>query len=132
MRPGGGSSFLLSGLGLTLWLSAWCGLARACGGLGARVPAPPVELAMDVDGDGNLDVVRVTRGADSYWADVWIGGQLKSTTPILDGQEGAALELAATDIHADGRSHLILSCDRNGHGWARVSLAPGRGFQPPR
>lgn len=120
----------MAGLGLTLWLSSWVGLARAFGGLEARSAPPPVELAMDVDGDGNLDVVRVTRGADSYWADVWIGGQLKSTTRILDSQDGAALELAAMDINSDGRSDLILSWYLNGHGWTRAWLADGDSFQP--
>lgn len=112
-----------------LWLISWFGLVATFGGLEAPA-APPVEVAMDVDGDGTPDVVRITRGAEGYWADVWIGGELKSTTRILGDEDGLALHLAALDVNSDGRADLIMSWHSGGRGWSRVWLAEEDGFQP--
>src|SRR5713101_7651097 len=84
-----------------LWLLSWFGLVGAFAGLEA-LPVASVELTMDVDGDGTPDVVRITRGDEAYWADVWIGGELMSTTRILNDHDGLGFDLAALDVNGDG------------------------------
>src|SRR5690349_21484220 len=93
-----------------LWLAPWIGLWST---LAERGPAAaPLELRMDVDGDGRPERVRISRNDDGYWADVWLdgarGARLLSATRILACPGPAAAELTVMDVNGDGREDLVV------------------------
>src|SRR5260370_27046029 len=94
-----------------------CG-ASADVGLDGNGDGRVASLLMDVDGDGKMDLVRVTRNHDEVWADVWLasgeGFDLKSTTRLEAGAPSEMETLEVLDVNSDGRTDLVRSRKKNG------------------
>lgn len=71
----------------------------------ARAHCPTHALAVDLDGDGTAELVRLERVGDEAWADVWSGTSLRSTTRVGAWHDDAELE--ALDVNGDGRIDLV-------------------------
>lgn len=80
-------------------------LRRARASLLPKDPCPPARLALDVDGDGHDEEIRLVRVGDTAWADVWAHGQVRSTTRL--GAWHDHERLAAVDANHDGKSDLL-------------------------
>ncbi len=84
------------------------------------------ELAIDVDGDGTTETVRLVRVGDDAWADVWAGASMRSTTRVGAWRDGAALE--AIDVNGDGRVDLVRRWREGAEKHAQVWLSDGSAF----
>jgi hypothetical protein len=84
------------------------------------------ELAVDLDGDGRTEVVKLVRVGNDAWADVWSGSALKSSTRVGDWREDAALE--AIDVNGDGKIDLVRRWSEGPDQHAQVWLSDGAAF----
>jgi len=92
------------------------------------------ELAIDVDGDGRLDRVRLSRHEDAWWLDVapaGAGGQdetfaLRSTTRVAAADTGTPPRVRAVDGNGDGKTDVLVE-DARGH--ATLWLSDGVAFE---
>jgi hypothetical protein len=84
------------------------------------------ELAVDLDGDGRAETVRLVRVGDDAWADVWSGALMRSSTRVGAWREDAALE--ALDVNADGKVDLVRRWSEGHEEHAQVWLSDGRAF----
>jgi hypothetical protein len=95
----------------------------------ATAPTPSCrahELMMDLDGDGRLETVRLTKVGDDAWADVWSGASMRSSTRLGPWQDNAELE--AIDVNADGRTDMVRRWSEGKDQHATVWLSNGSAF----
>jgi hypothetical protein len=81
---------------------------------------------MDVAGTGAPATVRVTRVDGDAWADVYVDGNIRSTTRIGAWRDDATLE--ALDVNGDGRADLVRHYQVDGKPVAQVWLSNGSAF----
>jgi hypothetical protein len=100
-------------------------LAPLAPGVGKATP----ELAIDVDGDGRPERVRLQRHEDAWWLDVETmtaaGPALRSTTRVADGAARAAWRLRAVDGNRDGKMDVLIE---GAPGGAALWLSDGVAF----
>jgi hypothetical protein len=84
------------------------------------------KLAVDLDGDGTPELVRVVRVGGDAWADVWAGTTLRSSTRIGTWREDAAVE--ALDVNGDGKIDLVRRWTEGPEQHAQVWLSDGAAF----
>ena len=101
------------------------GAARA-----ARQPdaaaCPTRQLAVDLDGDGTAEAVRIVRVGNDAWADVWTGGALRSSTRVGQWRDDAIIE--ALDVNGDGKVDVIRRWSEGPEQHAQVWLSDGNAF----
>jgi hypothetical protein len=83
-------------------------------------------VAVDLDGDGTLESVRMVRVGDDAWADVWSGASLRSSTRLGAWRDEATLE--ALDVNGDGKIDLVRSWGEGPEQQAQVWLSDGNAF----
>jgi hypothetical protein len=84
------------------------------------------EVAVDLDGDGTAETVKLTRVGNEAWADVWAGATLRSSTRVGAWHEDAALE--ALDVNGDGKVDLVRRWAEGPEQHAQVWLSDGTAF----
>lgn len=92
----------------------------------AKAPCAMSELTMDLAGNGKPVNVRLEKIDGDAWADVLVGGELKSTTRVGAWRDDASLE--ALDVDGDGRADLVRRFDDGGKRVAEVWLSDGNAF----
>lgn len=107
------------------------GGAHVGGAQGAAHKAQPAhcrahEVAVDLDGDGHAEEVRLVRVGDDAWADVWAGANLRSTTRVGAWRDDDALE--ALDANGDGRIDLVRRFRQGPEEHAQIWLSDGLAF----
>jgi hypothetical protein len=85
------------------------------------------EVAVDLDGDGRAESVRLVRVGDDAWADVWTGASMRSTTRVGAWHEDATLE--ALDVNGDGKIDLVTRWSTGPEQHAQVWLSDGLAFE---
>jgi hypothetical protein len=114
----------LVGIGRLLLLIVLA-LAPLAPGAGEATPA----LAIDLDGDGRPERVRLGRHDDAWWLDVEAmtaaGPALRSTTRVADGAAGATWQLRAVDGNGDGKMDVLIE---GAPGGARLWLSDRLAF----
>ncbi len=93
----------------------------------AAVSCATRELAIDVDGDGRPETLRLVRVGDQAWADVWAGAAMRSTTRLGAWHEVVALE--AMDVNGDGKADLVRRWADGRQEHAEVWLSDGTAFE---
>jgi hypothetical protein len=81
------------------------------------------QVAVDVDGDGMVEQVRMVRVGDDAWADVWSGEALLSSTRLGAWHDDAAIE--ALDANGDGRVDVVRRWSEGPEEHAQVWLSDG-------
>ena len=66
---------------------------------------PTRQLAVDLDGDGKAETVRIVRVDGDAWVDVWSGAMMLSSTRVGAWRDDASLE--ALDVNGDGRIDVV-------------------------
>jgi hypothetical protein len=84
------------------------------------------EAAVDLDGDGVVETVKLTRVGDEAWADVWSGVTLRSSTRVGAWHDDASLE--ALDVNGDGKIDLVRRWSEGPEQHASVWLSDGTAF----
>jgi hypothetical protein len=83
-------------------------------------------VAVDLDGDGTPELVRMVRVGNDAWADVWAGTTLRSSTRIGAWRDDAALE--ALDVNGDGKVDVIRRWSEGPEQHAQVWQSDGNAF----
>jgi hypothetical protein len=81
------------------------------------------QIAVDVDGDGMVEQVRMVRVGDEAWADVWSGESLLSSTRLGAWHDDAAIE--ALDANGDGKIDVVRRWSEGPEEHAQVWLSDG-------
>jgi hypothetical protein len=81
------------------------------------------QVAVDVDGDGMVEQVRMVRVGDDAWADVWSGESLLSSTRLGAWHDDAAIE--ALDANGDGKIDVVRRWSEGPEEHAQVWLSDG-------
>ena len=102
------------------------GAARAARHAVAPAACPTRQLAVDLDGDGTPEAVRIVRVGDEAWADVWSGASLVSSTRVGAWREDAGIE--ALDVNGDGKIDVVRRWSEGPEQHAQVWLSDGRAF----
>jgi hypothetical protein len=84
------------------------------------------QLAVDLDGDGVPESVRLVRVGDDAWADVWAGTTLRSSTRMGAWRSDDALE--AIDVNGDGKVDVVRRWSEGPEQHAQVWLSDGSAF----
>jgi hypothetical protein len=84
------------------------------------------ELAVDLDGDGRTEMVKLVRVGNEAWADVWSDSALKSSTKLGGWREDAVVE--ALDVNGDGKIDLVRRWSQGPEQHAQVWLSDGAAF----
>jgi hypothetical protein len=85
------------------------------------------EVAVDLDGDGRAELVKLVRVGDDAWADVWSGDALKSSTRVGAWYDDVALETG--DLNDDGKTDLIRRWSQGPEQHAQFWLSDGTAFE---
>jgi hypothetical protein len=85
------------------------------------------EVAVDLDGDGAVETVKMVRVGNEAWADVWSGVTLRSSTRVGTWHDDAALE--ALDVNGDGKIDLVRRWSQGPEQHASVWLSDGTAFE---
>jgi hypothetical protein len=85
------------------------------------------ELNIDLDGDGRLETVRLTRVGNEAWADVWSGPAMRSTTLLGAWRDDASLSVF--DFNGDGKLDLVTSWNEGVEPRAAIWFADGLAFE---
>ena len=84
------------------------------------------EVAIDLDGDGRPETVRLVRVGDDAWADVWSGTTIRSTTRVGAWRDDDGME--ALDANGDGKIDLVRRWSEGPEEHAEVWLSDGSAF----
>lgn len=102
------------------------GAARAARHVDGPAACPTRQLAVDLDGDGTPESVRIVRVGDDAWADVWTGTALRSSTRVGQWRDDAVIE--ALDVNGDGKIDVVRRWSEGPEQHAQVWLSDGRAF----
>ena len=83
-------------------------------------------MAVDLDGDGKAETVRIVRVGDEAWVDVWSGTMMLSSTRVGAWHDDAAIE--ALDVNGDGKIDVVRRWAEGPEQHAQVWLSDGRAF----
>jgi hypothetical protein len=87
------------------------------------------DLAMDIDGDGKLEHVRLVRVDDDAWADVYsANGSLRSSTRVGAWHESQSME--GFDADGDGQTDLVRRWKQGDQSQVQVWRSNGNAFEP--
>jgi hypothetical protein len=84
------------------------------------------EVAVDLDGDGRAEEVRLVHVGDDAWADVWAGATMRSTTRVGAWRDDDGVE--AIDVNGDGKIDLVRRWNEGPEQHAQVWVSDGLAF----
>jgi hypothetical protein len=91
----------------------------------ANCHARPVDV--DIAGDGRTEQVMLTRIGNDSWADVYLDGELRSSTRVGAWHNDAAVE--AIDVNGDGKTDLVRRWTEGSEEHAQVWISDGGSFE---